>query len=325
MVEIGGYFGLDLPKFGNCFPDMLKYQSARAALRAVLEHVKPSALLLPAYICDSVVQAVVDAGVQPKFYCLDGQLFPKDLPGAAPGCCLLYVNYFGLNDRNVSGLLKRWPRDKMIIDNSQALFSRPTDAIAAIYSPRKFLGLPDGGLLCAPRLAMVEPDEEDVESLDRMKHLLLRAACSAQAGYPAYLAAEQTLQKTKPLAMSKVTRRLLSGVDMGSIKTKRRENFRILSARLNHCNAIREVLDADAAPLCYPLMLAGHDVAQIKTKMIRNNIFLPTYWKEAGARAGAGSIEAQLVNNTLFLPVDQRVNSQDLDAVCSVLELEGIK
>jgi len=326
-IEIGGYFGLDLLNYGDLFPLYLKYQSARSALRAVLEHVKATKMLLPAYICNSVIQAVIDAGVTPKFYYLDEDLFPKNLPDDNSDNFLLYINYFGLNDHNVKKLQHVWPNDKLIIDNSQALFAQPTGAIATIYSPRKFVGVPDGGMLYAPTLSMIEPDEEDTESIVRMRHLLIRAAYSARSGYSDYLAAEQTLEKTKPLAMSKITRRLLSSVNLQGIKTKRRENFQVISDMLNHYNSISLRLEPDTVPLCYPLILTGYDVEQMKNKMIQNNIFVPTYWQEVLSRVDEGSFEYSIVNNCLSLPCDQRYGEVVMNEIIVSIEkmLDGDK
>jgi hypothetical protein len=62
ISEIGGFFELTLPDFGDPFPSsFLKFQSARAALRAILENRQFARVLLPAYICGAVVRAVVDA------------------------------------------------------------------------------------------------------------------------------------------------------------------------------------------------------------------------------------------------------------------------
>lgn len=319
MKEIGGYFGLDLPFYDNHFPNMLKYQSARAALRALLEHLKVTALLLPFYICDSVVQAVVDSGVHPIFYSLDHNLSPNDLPETSSDCYLLYVNYFGLNEANISNIMIHWPKNRLIIDNSQALFAQPAEAIATIYSLRKFLGVPDGGMLYAPLTSLVEPDEEDMMSITRFKHLLFRSAYSAQTGYSDYLAAERTFDMTNPLAMSKITRRLVSSVDLEVIKRKRRTNFKILSNKLNKLNALKLHLGNNVVPLCYPLLLTEHNVEQIKKCMIQNKIFVPTYWSEVNLRTKEGSFENYMVNNCLALPCDQRYGKDEMDIIVETI------
>lgn len=155
LTEIGGYFELDLPEHGDPFSNTLKFQSARAALRAVLESTDVSQVLLPIYICDAVVQAVIDSGAVVNPYFLDNSLYPKILPNPLPEkSVLLYVNYFGLCDVNIERLSQCIPKKQLIIDNSQALFSLPINALATIYSIRKYLGVPDGGLLISKCLRL---------------------------------------------------------------------------------------------------------------------------------------------------------------------------
>jgi len=250
-LEIGGYFGLDLPDHGDAFPDALKFQSGRAAIRAVLECADIKRVLLPAYICDSVIQAVVDSGAVVDTYFLDESLYPKDLPSTLPvKCALLYVNYFGLCKAIIARLLQDIPNSQLIIDNSQALFALPTSALANIYSARKFIGVPDGGLLLTSGLEVKEPEDEDTGSFERIKHLLLRLAYTAQDGFQDYLEAESSLSNTKPLMMSRLTNRLLASIDMATVKHQRRENFLVLAARLDKFNLHKWELDSESVPLC---------------------------------------------------------------------------
>lgn len=320
--EAGGYLAFDLPDFGDFFPSALKFQSARAALRHVIESLKQKHVLLPVFICDSVIKAIQDAGAEITFYRLDESLFPVDLINAESSILLLYVNYFGLCSANVVRLLRERAPETVLIDNSQALFAAASDAVATIYSPRKFLPLPDGGLLIAPYLNMHEPEREDFGSIDRVRHLIIRSAYGAGAGYPDFIAAEQSLESTDSLAMSRLTRRLLRSFDLQRVKDRRRENFRTLSAILDPVNGNLWQLDPDAVPLCYPLVLPGSDVQRLKEGLISRNVFAPTYWRETRSRAVPGSVEMRLANETLYLPVDQRIDSRQASAIGNlVLEL----
>jgi len=94
MKEIGGYFNLDLPFFGDYFSNMLKYQSARAALRAVLEHLKATTLLMPFYICYSIVQSIIDSGVKPIFYSFNNQFFTLYIPNISPGMSTPHQHHY---------------------------------------------------------------------------------------------------------------------------------------------------------------------------------------------------------------------------------------
>ena len=277
-VEIGGFFSLDLPDCGDAFPGVIKFQSGRAALRAALECAGIKRVMLPAYICDSVIQAIIDAGAVVETYRLDDSLYPKCLPDLLPEkCAVLYVNYFGLCAANVTRLLQEIPSNQLIIDNSHALCALPTKALATIYSPRKFVGVPDGGLLVTSGLEINVPEDEDKSSLARMSHLLLRMAYTAKDGYPDYIESEKSLENTQPLRMSRLTSRILASVDLTRVKRWRRNNYLALATSLDKYNAIKWELDSESVPLCYPLIV-GWEVQHLKKTLAGKGIYIPTYW-----------------------------------------------
>lgn len=323
-IEMGGYFGLDLPDYGDPFPDTFKFQSGRAALRAVIEAAGIERVLLPAYICDSVIRAVVDSGAVTETYFLDSSLYPKNLPSSFPEkCVFLYVNYFGLCQKNVNRLLQEIPSKNLIIDNSQALFAQPSSALATIYSIRKFVGVPDGGLLVTPTVEIKEQLAEDTNSIGRMRHLLLRMAYPAQNGYADYIEAERSLDSNKPLKMSRLTKRLLSGIDMVKVKQKRRENFLSLAAQLDTYGTHKWELDAESVPLCYPLIV-DWNVECLKNSLVEKGIYIPTYWLDAKPRVLHNSIEYCLTTRCLAVPCDQRYSSFQISHLANEVSF-GVK
>ena len=308
-TEIGGYFGLDLPYYCDPFPNAYKFQSGRAALRAVLEWSGIKQVWLPEYICDSVFQAIEDSGAAAKTYRLDDSLYPKGLtPLSLNAGVILYVNYFGLCQDNVNRLLKKIPNKHLVIDNSQALFEKHSDALATIYSARKFVGVPDGGFLMVSGLEIEEPLIEDRDSIDRMKHLLLRMAYSASEGYEDFIKSENSLGNTTPLSMSWLTKRLLAGIDMQQVIRRRRENFLQLAALLDKYNIRKWFLNSETVPLCYPLMV-DYKVDNIRYNLRNENIFIPTYWPNLKIQAADNGIEYKMIHNCLAIPCDQRYST----------------
>jgi len=317
--EVGGYFGLALPDHGDSFPEMLKYQSARAALQAVLESAGIKRIILPAYICGCVPMSLIDSGVAVETYYLDDSLYPLNLPDVITDeSVFLYVNYFGLCQSNVDRLLKAIPSDKLIIDNSQALFAPPTAALATIYSVRKFLSVPDGGLLATSGLDIKLPENEDMESMGRMKHLLLRMAYSAREGYSDYLDSEKSLNNAKPLRMSRLSKRLLASIDMEQVKKQRQENFLVLAAELDRYNTFKWVLGTESVPLCYPLVLDG-DVGCLRRDLAAQDIFIPTYWPDAKTPSSQRSVEHRLIHHCLAVPCDQRYSRETITRLAGTL------
>jgi len=326
FMEIGGYFGLDLPDIGDLYPDTIKFQSARAAIRAVLECNDINRVLIPNYICSSIINSAIDAGVKIETYDLDDFLYPKNIPSLLPDqCVLIYVNYFGLCQHNITQLLNKISADKLIIDNSHALFSAATDALATIYSPRKFVGLPDGGLLKAsPLLKIAPPLEVDSGSFERMRYLLTRMAYSAREGYMDFEKARISLMDSSPLAMSKLTQRLMKSICWEQVAESRRLNYSRMALMMDSINDKKWICGVTDVPLCYPLTLSGCEISKIKAKLVELNVFTATYWLDALPRVKQNTIEDVLINNTLYLPIDQRMDIEQIERLGAlVLGLTG--
>lgn len=326
-AEVGGYFELDLPDYGDLYDDVIKFQSARAAVRAVLESNKITHVMMPAYICDSIIKSATDAGVVVETYELDCNLYPQNLPEVLPDqTVVIYVNYFGLCDKNIIKLLQKIPSNQLIIDNSQALFSHSNnDVLGIIYSPRKFVGLPDGGLLKAsPLLKVSIPTVEDIGSFNRISYLLTRMAYSAREGYGGFNEARNSLSDNSPLGMSRLTQRLMRSVNWGQVIKRRRDNYKVMANIMDERNNYSWNLGDTQVPLCYPFVIKNFNVNELRSSLASQNIFTATYWPDALPRIEKTSIEATLINNTLFLPIDQRIESCDVENVAkTVLKLIG--
>ena len=251
---------------GHCIQILSNFNLDEAAIRAVLECGEFKRVFMPSYICESINNSAVDAGVEIDTYDLDGSLYPKDLPGEMPeDSALIYVNYFGLCQRNVLRLVEEFPHDQLIVDSSHALFAPHGDVLATVYSPRKFAGLPDGGLLNAsPGLKIRPPTEEDRGSFERMKYLLTRMAYSAREGYAEFEAARNSLAGTYPLAMSKLTQRLMRAIDWAEVRELRRENYGLMAEMLDSMNSMHWALGEADVPLCYPLTLPEREAGQVR-------------------------------------------------------------
>jgi hypothetical protein len=313
LPEIGGFFELSLPDFGDHFPSFfLKVQSARSALRAVLEASDFARVLVPAYVCNSVIRAISDSGRTLEFYHLDDQLRPRFAGGVPADTALLCVNYFGLCEDIVARLQNTVAPSQLIVDNTQALFAPHSNALGSIYSPRKFVGLPDGGLLATRTLRIVPPTEEDHGSMRRMEHLLVRMASTAREGYRSFVASDHSLEDTRPLQMSRLTTRLLRSVDMHAVENQRRANFTRLAEAFDPINTRRWNLGPACVPLCYPLVLEK-DMTDVRKRLADRNIYVPTYWEDARERIESGGVEKVMLDNSLALPCDQRYRDEDMD------------
>jgi len=313
---IGGYFELELPPARREYhQNALRFQSARAAFIAMLLAGKPNAVWMPWYICESMIEPLRTSGVVIKRYAINERFQINSTVLLGENEWLLYVNYFGLCDRNIDELLEEFPPEQIVIDNAQAFYATPRECLANIYSPRKFFGVPDGGYLVA-WLDMPTPDTVDEGSIMRCSHLLKRLEGAPEPGYADYLVAEESLSGQSPMRMSKLTQRILSSIDYEAVQTRRRDNFAYLSEHLASRNQFNFDATEKATPLCYPFYGAP---SGIREELIRYRVYTPSFWPEIARIPLVPAFEKTLQHSCLLLPCDQRLSKQDMDRMIEVL------
>lgn len=316
---IGGYFELELPTEGVLpFGVSKMFQSARSAFLALLRAGKPNKVWMPKYICNSMIAPLEAAGIECLWYDLDDRFVISSNISVGEDEWVLYVNYFGVCDRNVDELLQRIPPDRIVLDYSQSFFSPPRkEVLATIYSPRKFFGVPDGGILFS-RVAVNVPETQDRGSIERAYYLMQRLGSSPESGYAAFQQAEETLSDIEPNRMSQLTKRILASVDFDMVRRKREENFQFLHKRLASVNRLHLDMPVGLAPMCYPLITCD---AGLRANLISHRIFVATYWEDAVGRVRAKRAEA--IANLLPLPIDQRYGRTDMEKLVSII-LENV-
>lgn len=303
--SLGAHFEALLANWGHEVPGRYGFESARAGLYAVLLERRPTRIHLPRYICSAVLSAVAAAGTRPVFYSVQPD-FRFELDEFSPADDLvMVVNYFGLCAGPVAHALAKFPRDALIVDNAQAYFQAPSEVLANIYSPRKFLPVPDGGFVAGSiRLPEPEPADEDA-TFRRFRYLLERIGERPEISRPAYLEAEASLEPPTLRGMSNLSRRLTQGLDQGFVRRKRRENYAALTA-LAAINSL-SIDIGDQVPLCYPLMV--EDGANLRQSLLDRRIFCPRYWPDAEP---TNAFEHALKNSTIYLPIDHRYDLTDM-------------
>ena len=320
MESIGGYFELELGgPLQLPYPECVLFESARSAFLALLRAARPVRVWVPNFICNAMLTPLKTEEIDVVWYDLEYDLTVDGRVEIDSGDWLLYVNYFGLCDSQVEQTLSRFGSNRVVLDFSQAYYSPPvSEALATIYSPRKFFGIPDGGLIACS--IPLQPDVATCNpvSVERMLHLIKRLGAEPEEGYSDYCRAEASLETLAPAPMSRLTRRILTSIDFESARKKRRENFLFLDEHLGDANQFTFPDRHNEAPLCYPFRTSNNYLRQ---KLINRRIFVATYWLDSKPRVGE-RWAAEMVSNLLPLPIDQRYGSEDLQRVVAEV-LEG--
>jgi len=312
---IGGFFELELPQTGTLYHDRaLALANGRVCFKALLGQVQPSKVYVPFYACHSLLLPLEEQGIPYSFYGIDEKLDPE-VPPVGDTELFVYINYFGIKNetaRKLSGQLG----SKLVMDNTQAFFGKSHGNGWAFNSARKFFGVPDGGFLYSPEeLGAGYPPNGSVIG----EHLMLRHLGKQSEAFAWYQRSEagQTLELR---GMSDISRKILYGVDFPAVARARRHNFRALHEALRPLNAVSEdllELDAEAVPFCYPFLPSNripHGVFH------EAGIYVPMLWQEVLDRGIAGyGFEKYFADNLLALPVDHRVDTEDIGRMVALI------
>ena len=296
-IIMGGMFGLEI----NFQPDLpslavppilagphLRLATARSAFTLLARTLQPPTVWLPSYLCGVVLEAFKDAGTCVKFYPVGEQLKITDeawINSVESQDMVVFIDYFGFNMWNFYGKAVKKRSAWVVEDACQAMlnlsFSENADYVIA--SPRKFLGVPDGGILLAqneaklPSVALPPPPAE--WWIDSLKASHLRASFDRHGGSREWF---EIFRKTdpngpvEPTRMSELSSQLLDhAFHYETISSLRRSNFRQLAEGLAEFAIYMELPD-DVVPLAFPVRTRERD--RVVQDLRCHEIFPPIHW-----------------------------------------------
>ncbi len=314
---IGGFFELEFNRGTTLYPQAQGFNSARFALQALLQASAIKRLYLPDYTCSTMHDAALRSGVEVVRYQVDEQLEPVALPVLNADERLQYVNYFGLKNDYIRDRL--WPAlgERLILDNAQSLFSAPLEDVPTLYSPRKFVGVPDGGWLVNGPANM--PALEPGSSEGRTRALIGRLEGGPESFYGTFIEVEHSIRDEGVRGMSALTARLLDGLDYSQIQARRQANFALLRGRLDGLNGFSHFAGV-STPMIYPLLLASAEQAnQVRSALQQQRIYVATYWRELLEDPALGAAARCWTECMLPLPIDQRYDDGDMERVANAV------
>lgn len=320
--EIGGYFSLQLDntKQGFLHSELYLVNSGRNAFELILSSIeKVKKVWIPYYTCEVVLEPLQKLEIPYSFYSIDRDLEISDEIVLGTDEYLLYTNYFGIKTAYAQSLEKRYG-ERLIIDNSQAFYAEPPISSYAFYSPRKFVGLPDGGMASIPSVN-VDMNAFDLDvSNDRCSHLLLRVEEKASKGYSSFKENSRKIVDQPIKRMSCITKMLLSNIDFNRTGEIRKRNFNQLHQELGNRNRLKigELTDLDI-PMVYPFWTEDCD---LRKRLIENKIYVATYWPNVLEWCSEQDIEYKLAKEIIPLPIDQRYGREEMEWIIKNIKNE---
>ncbi len=325
--EYGGYIELDEYSGEEYYPEAWALNSGRAALRLFIRLKKIRKIYLPAFCCDTVREACAAEGILWEYYSVDKDFRPYLSEEDAGNDWVCLVNFYGVfDDGDMQALMQQYPR--LIVDYTHAFFQQPLKGMNVLYSCRKFFGVPDGAYLILGEgegEKIYETLPQDL-SFERMHFLLGRFEAGASPFYQEYAQNNDFFANEPIKRMSKLTHNLLRAIDYPRVCGQRTENFAFLHRQLKEKNVLN-LPPAIEGAYAYPFWFNGDKISgkEIRRRLIAQQIYIPMLWPEVCSLEEASPLERQMTENILPLPVDQRYNRGDMEAIlgCLLRILEG--
>lgn len=313
MKPIGGYFEWEFPptRKQELHENAVYLNSGRHALEYILRGLKDvKCIWIPYFTCDVVLQPLKRLGISYKFYRINKNLEIDDNVSLSDGEYLLYTNYYGIKDAYVREIIAIYG-SHIIIDNAQALYCEAV-ACHQFYSPRKFIGMPDGGL-AVTNVTDISDSLPIDNSNDRCSHLLKRLELRPSEGYCDFKTNSKKIADAQLSQISPISKRIFESVDLAFIKQRRCENFAFLQEELGYANKLNvPKMENFECPLVYPFW---SDNVDLKKKLIDANIFVATYWPNVFDWTIPSDVEYELANQVVCIPIDQRYGKEEMEYI----------
>lgn len=310
-MEIGSFLELDLRDTGELLSgsDVCRLNSNRSGIYHCCRLLQVKKVLLPYYECFTVRDFLIRKGLSVEYYSIDENFMPINV-SQEENTAIVFVNYFGLMSiSHMYALVEMYKN--VIIDNAQALFAKPIDGIYNVYSPRKFVGVPDGCYVVGPG-ATKYSEEYDVDvSSATSEFLLQRIEVGCNAVYEKRQLNEKRIDESDICRMSVLSRAILNNAPYESIRCKRLENYDIASGLYRDLNRIdpSKYFDETCVPFVYPLVIEKADIVGLLSK---EKIYTGRWWNYLLKETDRSSFEYYLSSFMIPIPIDQRYGKDEI-------------
>ncbi|WP_144478307.1 DegT/DnrJ/EryC1/StrS family aminotransferase [Cytobacillus oceanisediminis] len=350
-MEIGSEFWLqnipeedffkEVPDWLSKYGDTILTSSGRGAISLFLQQVTPQhkSVLLPAYICDSVILPFIEQGYTCYLYEVDEKLSPiiENIEMYENIGVFFHMGYYGFQTNfNLLKVLRYFQKQSTIIieDVTHTLFSqfnRYEENDFYVGSIRKWFGVPSGGFLASSKRIVKRP-----VSINYDFSMLRTTALTNKGKYmktnddslkslflSQFSNAEILLNEDlNPYCIDSSSIILINSLDVDELISRRRENFKVLLEGLESISYLTspfKYLANNECPLFYPVMVKNNR-NYVRKKLIDEKIYCPIHWPvPAQIKVTDLSSTLEVYNTILSIPCDQRYGKVEMDRIISIL------
>ena len=325
---IGGFFGLEIPVAADGILEswtgglpVACFVNARSALAALIAAERPPTVWLPAFLCNALAEAVPDLLIQ--YYPVGVSLSPQvsTLDDVRDGDMFVGINYFGYGvAADFIDFAAAHPDVLFVEDCSHCLVPPPAAwGCWRLFSPRKLLGVADGGVLVAMHDGLKVPQPIGFQASPESQWVAPMMRFEDETGtraahWHASNQAKEIAMMVSDAAMTRLSRALLTLTDPQPLIHRRVANFSALNAALNHL-LLPLGRPIGAAPFSFPIQLEEVQRDHVLKSLHEQHIYAAVHWSDLPSPADRFSVEHQMSRQLISLPCDHRYGAGDMARV----------
>ena len=299
------------------------FLSARCATYALCSSIAPRTAWLPSYLCAAILEPFRKLGIMVRYYENGPNLGNRDdcwTEDVSQGDLVLVIHYFGFPNTTLPANELRRRGAVVLEDAVQSLFLKPQypESIGIIYSPRKFFGVPDGGVAVSAeevfRRNELEAPPQDWWS-EAFAVAQTRREFDLRGGENRWFPLFRRVEESYPLGLyrsSDLSRALIeNGIDYKGLKQARRDNYQTLASLLRE-HALFPNLDEGVVPIGFPVCVDAGKRDKILDSFYRRKIYPPVHWRIEGVVPEDYADSHSISKSILTLICDQRYGSEEM-------------
>lgn len=315
----------------------------KAALIVVADYLRSQGIdqiLLPAYLCPTIVDTLERRGLRCAYYQVTHDLSLEliDLEQKARGQrALLFINYFGFHQPpSVIQLLKKLQSRGLILveDNAQAGFWQGAIGDFVFNSMRKLVPHDGGYLYSRFNVAPIIQEHAGVHNRrlpvirayrQKLPDYLFRGEYTYEELSSLYELAERYYSDDMVVRGDAQERQYIEHLDWQGIKHRRRDNYLYLLDAIRGIDELTPIfpcLEEDNLPLGLPVYVNGVSRDGVFNGLGSAGIGLTIHWKDVASdrRLNHNPAAVDISNRILTLVIDQRASHKQLDHLACVLK-----
>jgi len=257
---------------------------------------------------------------------------------------IIIPRYFGFASRAIGAIKEACEkRDILVVEDlvgvADSLLSGRVAILGdfAFNSLRKFLAVPDGSEIAGPLDWDLVPDRPEEPTaamrLDAMRQLA-EARAAPPGSHDEDVAVRRVLALEKRLVTDSFPRRasrlsggVLGATDLDQIARTRMWNFSWLRDRFGPTGLsggrvlpFRPHEPVPSSPLFFPVLVQG-DRNAFRSRLAAERVYCPVHWPlNASSSAALSPGARRICESILSIPIDQRLEAQDLARAADLIE-----